>query len=183
MATSQSNMIGGVFTLAPGPANLEAAFPAAAYPGCVAWATDRGPTPGYMVSNGVDWESGIGPPGLGTVTPVVSARALNTVFQPHATKATAVNYSIAQSVTNPLIAGASTSLVTLLSDASNPPVTERGRVAMSSSVALAVAIAITQQQTVPLGYIVPPGHYVRLVATTSGTASNAIASQVEETLG
>lgn len=124
-----------------------------------------------------------GPAGFGTVTPSTPARALGTAFQPNASKATFVSYSAQCSVTNPLIAGASSATVTLLSDAVNPPTTERARVVATSSVALAVAVAITQVNTAPLSYIVPPGHYVRLVSTTSGTASTALLSQVEEALG
>lgn len=117
------------------------------------------------------------------VTPSTSTRAIGTAFQPSATKATLCSYSVKTQVTNPLIAGASTATVTLLSDANNPPTTERGRVAAESSVGVAVAIAITTSNTAPLTYIVPAGHYVRLVSTTTGTATTSIISQVEEALG
>ncbi|NIJ24834.1 hypothetical protein [Sphingomonas japonica] len=79
--------------------------------------------------------------------------------------------------------GTSTATVTLLSDASNPPTTERARVEATSGVGLTVSIALTASNVAPLTYIVPAGHYVRLVSTTSGTATTAIVSQVEETLG
>lgn len=125
-----------------------------------------------------------GPSGsIGTVTPAVSTRALDTVFQPSTTKSVLASYSIALSVTNPLLAGSSSARVVLLSDASNPPTTERCRAEATSSVALAVAIAITTGNTYPLTYLVPPGHYVKLVSTSSGTATKSIASQTEETLG
>ncbi|WP_208402885.1 hypothetical protein [Sphingomonas japonica] len=82
-----------------------------------------------------------------------------------------------------MLIGTSTATVTLLSDASNPPTTERARVEATSGVGLTVSIALTASNVAPLTYIVPAGHYVRLVSTTSGTATTAIVSQVEETLG
>lgn len=120
---------------------------------------------------------------LFAVTPAVSTRVIGTTFQPSATKAVLVSYSVRTQVTNPLVAGTSTALVTLLSDASNPPTTERARVAAESSVALAVAVAITTSNTAPVSYLVPPGHFVRLASTTTGTAATSIASQVEEVIG
>lgn len=124
-----------------------------------------------------------GPAGLGTVTPSTPTRVLGTAFQPSATKAVKCTYSVRTQVTNPLLAGSSTAMVTLLSDASNPPTTERCRVAAESSVALAVAIAIATSNTAPLDYICPPGHYVRLVSSTTGTAATSIITQTEEALG
>lgn len=124
-----------------------------------------------------------GPAGLGTVTPSTPARVLGTAFQPSATKAVLCSYSVKTQVTNPLLAGSSTATVTLLSDAVNPPTTERCRTEAVSSVALAVAVAITTSNTTPLSYICPPTHYVRLVSSTAGTASTSIITQTEETLG
>lgn len=124
-----------------------------------------------------------GPAGLGTVAPSTPARTLNSTFQPDASKAVLCSYSVRTQVTNPLLAGSSTATVTLLSDASNPPTTERCRVEAISSVGVAVAIALTTANTAPLSYIAPPGHFVRLVSSTSGTASTSIISQAEEALG
>lgn len=131
-----------------------------------------------------------GPAGLGTVTPVtpgvtsgVPARTIGAAFQPNANKATFVSYSVKTQVTNPLLAGSSVATVTLLSDASNPPTTERCRDAAESSVGLAVSIALTTANTAPLSYIVPAGHYVRLVSTITGTGAASIVSQTEITLG
>lgn len=124
-----------------------------------------------------------GPAGLGTVTPSTPARVLGTTFQPSATKAVLCSYSVRTQVTNPLLAGASTALVTLLSDSASPPTTERCRVNAESSVALAVAIAITTANTAPLSYLVPIGHNVRLVSTVTGTGATSIVSQTEEALG
>lgn len=85
-------------------------------------------------------------------------------------------------MTNPLLAGTSTATVTLLSDAAATPTTERGRVEATSGVARSVSIALTSSNTAQLTYVVPAGHWVRLVSTVSGTGSTAIVSQVEETL-
>ncbi len=124
-----------------------------------------------------------GPAGFGTVTPAASARVIGTAFQPSPIKAVLVSYSVKTTVTNPLLAGTSTATVTLLSDAANPPTTERARVEATSAVGLAVTIALTTSNTAPLTYLVPPGHYVRLVSTTAGTGSTSIISQTEEALG
>jgi hypothetical protein len=123
-----------------------------------------------------------GSPGLVSVTPSATTRALGTTFQPSATKATFVSYSVKTSVTNPLLAGTSTATVVLLSDAAATPTTERDRVEATSSVGLAVTIALTTSNTAQLSYVVPAGHWVKLVSTVTGTGSTAIVSQVEETL-
>lgn len=118
-----------------------------------------------------------------SVAPAVSTRALNTTFQPSATKAVRVAYTVKTQVTNPLLVGTSTATVTLLSDAANPPTTERGRVESTSGVGITVTIALTTSNTMMLSYIVPAGHYVRLVSAVTGTGTTAIVSQVEEVLG
>ena len=123
-----------------------------------------------------------GSPGLVSVAPTVINRAFGAAFQPSATKATFVSYAVKTTVTNPALAGASVATVQLLSDAGTAPTTERGRVEATSSVGLAVTIALTTSNTAQLSYVVPAGHWVRLVSTVSGTGSTAIVSQVEETL-
>ena len=45
------------------------------------------------------------------------------------------------------------------------------------------SITLTTSNTAQLVYLVPPGHYVRLVSTVAGTGTTAIVSQVELTLG
>lgn len=119
---------------------------------------------------------------LATVTPSTPARVLGTAFQPSATKPTFVSYGIKTTVTNPLLAGTSTASVSLMSDAVNPPTTERDRVEATSGVGLSVTVALTTSNTASVSYIVPAGHWVRLVSTVSGTGSTAIVSQFEETL-
>ena len=124
-----------------------------------------------------------GPAGPASVSSSTPTRTLGTVFQPHATKPVLVSYSVKTEVTNPLLAGASTATVTLLSDAANPPTTERARDEAVSSVGLAVSLALTTANTAPLTYLVPAGHFVRLVSTITGTGKTSIVSQVETVLG
>jgi len=144
-------------------------------------AAGRDGTNGTNGTNGKDGATG--PAGLGTVAPATPIRVLGTAFQPSATKAVLVSYSVRTVVTNPLLAGTSTASVALLSDASNPPTTERCRVAADSSVGITVSIALTTSNTAPLTYLVPAGHYVRLVSAVTGTGATAIISQTEEALG
>ena len=145
--------------------------------------TVAGPQGPAGATGGVGPAGPQGPAGPASVTPSVPTRVLGTAFQPHATKPVRVCYTVKTQVTNPLVAGASVATVTLLSDAANPPTTERARTEADSSVGLAVSIALTTFNTTPLTYIVPPSHWVRLVATGTGTFTNSIVSQVEEVLG
>lgn len=124
-----------------------------------------------------------GPAGFGTVTPSTPTRSLNAAFRPSTDKTTLVSYSVRVSATNPLLAGSSTATVVLRSDASTTPTTERARAECRASVALAVSVAITNAQVIPLTYIVPAGHYVLLASSGNGTFSAEIVSQVEEALG
>ena len=99
-------------------------------------------------------------------TPQATARAIGASFQPSADKYTLVQYTIQQTETT-----GQDGTVKLLSDAADPPVTERAQARCKNANA-ADHIACTQ-----LSYLVPPGHYVKLVA--SGTGTNAITQQVE----
>lgn len=141
----------------------------------------------FTIPRGTDGAAGAtgatGPAGLGTVTPATPARALNTAFQISATKAAFACYSIALSVTNPLLIGTSTAQVQLLSDSATTPTTLRATAAIGSGVGVTVTLALTTTNTIPVCYMVPAGHYVRLVSSTSGTGSATIAAQTEETLG
>ena len=124
-----------------------------------------------------------GPAGFGTVAPSTSARAIGTVFQPSTTKAVECSYSVKTQVTNPLLAGTSTTTVRLLSDASNPPTTVRDVVEATSGVGVSVTLALTTSNTAALRYIVPPGHYVLLQQSISGTGVATLVAQTEEVLG
>lgn len=124
-----------------------------------------------------------GPAGFGTVAPSTPARAIGTAFQPHATKAVECSYAVKTQVTNPLLAGTSTTRVRLLSDASNPPTTVRDVVEATSGVGVSVTLALTTSNTASLRYLVPPGHYVLLDQAITGTGAASIVAQVEEVLG
>lgn len=124
-----------------------------------------------------------GPAGLGTVTPSTPSRTLGTSFQPNATKATLVTYTVRTQVTNPLLIGTSRAEVKLFSDAAATPTTERCRVAAESGVGITVTIALTTANEASLTYLVPAGHYVRMVSTVTGTGAASIVAQCEETLG
>lgn len=134
----------------------------------------------YMVAN----PAPRGPAGFSTVAPSTPTRTIGgAAFRPNASKAVLCTYSIKTTVTNPLLIGASTATVTLLSDDKATPTTERARVSAESSVGLAVTIALTQSNVASLTYLVPAGHYVRLVQSVTGTGQAAIISQTEEVLG
>lgn len=98
--------------------------------------------------------------------PAATARAIGASFQPSATKYTLAQYTIQQTETT-----GQDGTVKLLSDAVDPPTTERAQLRCKNANA-ADHIACNQ-----LTYLVPPGHYVKLVA--SGTGVNAITQQVE----
>lgn len=124
-----------------------------------------------------------GPAGFGTVTPATPTRAIGAAFQPHATKAVECSYAVKAQVTNPLVAGTSTTTVQLLSDAANPPTTVRDVVEATSGVGLSVTIALTTSNTAALRYLVPPGHFVLLKQTVAGTGTASLVAQTEEVLG
>ncbi len=99
--------------------------------------------------------------------PTTPACSLNAAFQPSASGFTMAMYTIQH-----VAAHGNDGTVTLLSDAANPPTTAR------CSTRLAVtddAAAVTSCQQ--LFYIVPPGHYVKLVS--AGTGTPTIANQTE----
>lgn len=112
-----------------------------------------------------------------TYTPNATSRGLNANFTPSATNARMVFYSIAASCSATL-AGGQTSTIELRSDTSATPTTVRSTVSVGNTVALAIAITVTNTQTAMLSYLVPPGHNVRLVS--SGTCTGiSIVSQSE----
>lgn len=125
-----------------------------------------------------------GPAGLGTVTPVASPnRALNTTFQPHATKAVWCQYSIAITSTFTILGGQE-GKVELLCDAASPPTTVRATAANANTGAIAIAITLNQKSTFTLQCLVPAGHYVRLpTSNVTGTPTFVLVSQCEMLLG
>jgi len=103
-------------------------------------------------------------------TPVV--RTLNSNFTISSTKQSIVSYTLTVTVTNPLLAGSSTANV-FLEYSTNGGTTwllpsQNGNL---SSVALAVAVAITSGQTSTVNGIIPANALVRLRTLTTGTAS------------
>lgn len=100
------------------------------------------------------------------------SRNLNSNFTISTTRDALVTYSISLSVTNPLLAGSSSANAFLEYS------TDGGvnwiivsNITNSSSVALAVTIALTQPNTFILNGSVPANALVRIRTTTSGTAS------------
>lgn len=139
-----------------------------------------GPT-GATGSAGADGAQG--PAGLGTVTPSTPSRSIGTAFQPSATKAILCAYSIKITCTATIGNGAD-GKVELFSDASNPPTTLRATIQNANTITLAVTLQSINAQTSVLTYLVPAGHYVKLVSTqTTGSPTFAIISQTEEALG
>ena len=101
------------------------------------------------------------------VPPVVSTRAIADVFQPDVARPCQVQYTIQQVATS-----GQDGTVKLLSDAANPPTIERDEVRNASTGGGTVAHK--------LSYIVPAGHYVKMVA--SGNTTNTITQQSETSL-
>lgn len=119
---------------------------------------------------------------LASVTPSTPARALNTVFQPSATKITLVTYSVRITCTA-TIGGNQDGKVELLSDASNPPTTVRAMMSNRMAVTLALTLQAINEQTSVLTALVPAGHYVKLLTTQiTGTPAFALVSQTEVAL-
>lgn len=106
-------------------------------------------------------------------------RSLDSTFQPSATRPVLVCYVI-EFTTAATVAGGQTGTVELRSDAASPPTTVRGSVLDTLGVTLGISVNINHSSRVPLVYIVPAGHNVRLVS--SGTATISLASQTEITL-
>lgn len=123
---------------------------------------------------------------IGLVTPTINnapGRTANSNFTISATKFYWVSYSVLCTVTNPLLAGSSTASAFLEYSTNggsswNTPV----QIGNSSAVGVAVAIAITNGQTVTLTGAIPANGLVRIRTTTTGTASVSIPSQQEWTI-
>lgn len=99
-------------------------------------------------------------------------RSLNSNFTISTTRDVNVTYSISLSVTNPLLAGSSSANAFLeYSTNAGSSWTTVSQITNSSSVALAVTIALTQPNTFVLSGNIPANALVRIRTTTSGTAS------------
>lgn len=100
------------------------------------------------------------------------ARTLNSNYTISSTRDCMATYSISLSCTNPLLAGSSAANAFLeySTDAGTTWITV-SNVVNSSSVALAVTIALTQPNTFILCGIIPANGLVRIRSTITGTAS------------
>lgn len=100
------------------------------------------------------------------------ARTLNSNYTISTTRDADVNYSVALSVTNPLLAGTSTASAFLeySTDGGTNWITV-SQVANASSVGLSVTIAITLPNTVILSGKIPANALVRIRTTVAGTAT------------
>jgi hypothetical protein len=106
-----------------------------------------------------------------TITNSVS-RSLNSNFTVSSSKNAYVTYTVACSATNPLLAGSSTANVYLeYSTNGGSSWVSVSQQSITSSVALAVSVALTQSQTNVVSGYIPANALVRLRSTTSGTAS------------
>lgn len=104
------------------------------------------------------------------LTPVTPARALDTNFQPSATRPVFAVYTVKLAIS---LLTTTTVTVELRSDAANPPTTVRAQAHNSST----PAIDLDSQVDIPMAYIVPTGHFVRL--QTSGTGTATLVRQTE----
>jgi hypothetical protein len=104
------------------------------------------------------------------------SRTLNASFMPSSTNATYCVYTISISCSLSLTSG-QTGSVALYSDANSSPSTLRARVTNTNTGTLAVGLNLVNSQESVLSYLVPAGHYVKLVS--SGTATISITYQSE----
>lgn len=117
-------------------------------------------------------------------TPTLPARFLNSAgFQISATKHVLVSYSV-KIVCTATIGSAQDGKVELLSDAGATPTAIRATAQHSCAATLAAALQLVSGQTVQLSYLVPAGHYVRLITSqTAGSPVFELVSTVESVLG
>lgn len=98
------------------------------------------------------------------LSPTTPTRALNTNFQPSTTRPTFVVYTVKLAIS---LLTNTTVTVELRSDASNPPTTVRAQAHHSGT----PAVDLNSQVDIPMAYIVPIGHFVRLQTSGTGTAT------------
>lgn len=121
---------------------------------------------------------------VATKTPA-PPRVIGTAFQPNIDRPCAVYYTAELIANLSLTVLAPTSKLQLFCDAFNPPTTLCAEVQLSPSLGvsglLGATLAIGQKQRFLVNYIVPAGHWVRLVQTNTngGTASIVIQREVD----
>lgn len=109
-----------------------------------------------------------------SVTPSAPTRALGTTYQNTSGKVLRVTPSIEVSATSLLLTGSKIK-VELMSDSAATPTTVRGTVGQS----VAGVLSLTNSNTIPVSYDVPPNHYYRTLTTqVSGGASGSSATLV-----
>lgn len=149
------------------------------------------PPPPFLVQTPANWP----PPGgvpitlpvavnqlatrLSVVNPTTPARTLNTNFTPNANRPVFACYTVQISCTL-TVTGTCSSTVDLRSDVNATPVTVRGQAAVTVTLGVGVTVTQTNGVTQTLCYMVPTGHNVRLVTSSSGTATATLVQQVEE---
>lgn len=103
---------------------------------------------------------------------IISSKTLNSNFTVSTTKQALVSYTLTCSATNPLVAGNSSANV-FLEYSTNGGTTWLlpNQAGNQQSVALAVAVAITNNQTASVSGVIPANALVRIRTTTSGTAT------------
>lgn len=110
-------------------------------------------------------------------------RAIGTAFQPNANRPCAVYYTAELTANLSLTVLSPTSKLQLFCDAANPPTTLCAEVQLSPSLGvsglLGATLAIGQKQRFLVNYIVPAGHWVRLVQTNTNGGTAAIVIQRE----
>lgn len=81
------------------------------------------------------------------------------------------------------LAGGQNGTVQLLSDTASPPTTVRATARNENSVTLAIALTAVNNQTIPLSYLAPPNHNVRLATSFTGNSCTmSIVTQTEQPL-
>ena len=123
-----------------------------------------------------------GATGLGTLTVSAPTRTLNSAgFQISATKNAFVSYTI-KVVAAATVSAAQRGDVALMCDSNTTPTTARSRGGSGQTIALGVAIGVTNEDISTITAFVPAGWYVRLVSTVTG-ATVSILEQTETTFG
>lgn len=116
---------------------------------------------------------------LSPSAPENNSRSLNSAFQPSSTRPVLVSYSV-RVVSGISLSGGASGRVELLSDASNPPTTSRGRVAGGVTGTVVVGLSISDTAEGTLTYLVPAGHFVKLGTTNeTGTPTYTLTQQHE----
>lgn len=119
---------------------------------------------------------------VATKTPA-PPRVIGNAFQPNPDRPCAVYYTAELTANLSLTVLSPTSKLQLFCDVSNPPTTLCSEVQLSPSLGvsglLGATLAIGQKQRFLVSYIVPAGHWVRLVQTNTNGGTAAIVIQRE----